>query len=84
VKLKQTKARVKAKQVGLAGGGNRPASSLEAVTEGVVDCSVCRGDFDLDSEGGISGYLGILPVYFCPTCLSGITDLVNQLNGFEQ
>lgn len=83
MKLKQTKARVKAKQVGLAGGGNRPASPLEAAIEGVVDCSVCSSDFDLDSEGGISGYLGILPVYFCPDCLSGITDLVNQLNGSD-
>ena len=49
------------------------------MSESVVTCSVCTGDFDLDGEGGITGDLGMLPVSFCPTCLSGVTDMVSQL-----
>ena len=41
-------------------------------------CSICNGDFDLDTEGGVEGYIGILPVQFCPTCYAGIFDLVQQ------
>lgn len=57
----------------LNGGENRPVSL----------CSVCSGEFDIEGEGGIFGHLGILPVYFCPTCFSGVTDLAAQVNGFE-
>jgi len=53
------------------------------MNEAVVTCSICTGDFDLDSEGGITGDLGILPVSFCPTCLAGVTDMVCQLMGEE-
>ena len=41
-------------------------------------CSVCSCDYT-DDEGGITGYIGILPADFCPTCLSGIIDMVEQL-----
>jgi len=53
------------------------------MNESVVTCNICTGDFDLDSEGGITEELGILPVSFCPTCLAGITDMVSQLMGEE-
>lgn len=46
------------------------------------ECSVCQCDFT-DDEGGIQGYIGILPVAFCPTCYSGICDMVEQLNDRE-
>jgi len=42
-------------------------------------CTVCQCDFT-DDEGGIQGYLGILPVAFCPTCYAGICNMVEQLN----
>jgi hypothetical protein len=42
-------------------------------------CTVCQCDFT-DDEGGIQGYLGIIPVAFCPTCYAGIFDMVEQLN----
>ena len=45
-------------------------------------CSVCQCDFT-DDEGGVQGYLGILPVAFCPTCFAGLCDMVEQLNGRE-
>ena len=45
-------------------------------------CSICQCDFT-DDEGGIQGYIGILPVAFCPTCYAGIFDMVEQLNDRE-
>ena len=45
-------------------------------------CSVCQCDFT-DDEGGIQGYIGIIPVAFCPTCYSGMCDMVEQLDGRE-
>ena len=45
-------------------------------------CSVCSCDFT-DDEGGIQGYIGIIPVAFCPTCYSGICDMVEQLDDRE-
>ena len=45
-------------------------------------CSVCQCDFT-DDEGGIQGYLGIIPVAFCPTCYAGIFDMVEQLEERE-
>jgi hypothetical protein len=47
-------------------------------TEGGNECSVCEIDF-LDEEGGMLGYIGIIPVAFCPTCYAGICDMVEQL-----
>jgi hypothetical protein len=45
-------------------------------------CNVCQCDFT-DDEGGVQGYLGILPVAFCPTCFAGLCDMVGQLNDRE-
>jgi hypothetical protein len=45
-------------------------------------CNVCSCDYT-DDEGGIQGYLGILPVSFCPTCYAGIVDMVEQLDERE-
>lgn len=42
-------------------------------------CTICSGDFDAESEGGAAGELGILPVFLCPTCLTGMMDLLDQL-----
>ena len=42
-------------------------------------CSTCQCEFDLDAEGGTKGEFGILPVAFCPTCLSSIFDMVEKL-----
>tara|TARA_A100001037_G_C14938467_1_gene539389 strand:+ start:334 stop:579 length:246 start_codon:yes stop_codon:yes gene_type:complete len=46
-------------------------------------CNICTGEFDILGEGGIDGYIGILRFALCPCCYSGITDMVVQMNGFE-
>jgi len=50
----------------------------------MTQCSVCSCDFSLDEEGGIQGDFGILPVAFCPTCLSCMMDMADQLNGYDE
>jgi len=49
-----------------------------------VECSICRGNFDIDGEGGIIGSLGILPVQFCPTCLASLFSMVDFLRGKDE
>jgi hypothetical protein len=41
-------------------------------------CNVCSCEFNIDTEGGRLGDIGILPVAFCPTCLAGLYDMVEQ------
>ena len=41
-------------------------------------CSICDSTFT-DAEGGVNkGYIGILPVSFCPTCFSGIMEMAHH------
>ena len=46
------------------------------------ECTICSSDIDEDS-GDIVGYFGISPVSFCVWCMSSITDMVIQMNGFN-
>ena len=41
-------------------------------------CTICNGEFSLEEEGGSEGFIGMLPVTFCPTCKAGIFDFVEQ------
>jgi len=45
----------------------------------MTNCTACKGDFDLETEGGVAGNFGILPMAFCPTCYTGMVDMVHQL-----
>ena len=45
-------------------------------------CNICDSDIDLDA-GDIEGYFGISPVSFCVWCMSSMTDMVIQFNGFN-
>jgi hypothetical protein len=38
-------------------------------------CSTCNSEFDIEGEGGIEGFFGIIPVAFCPTCYSCIMEM---------
>jgi len=42
-----------------------------------LNCSVCQSCFDIENEGGVEGYFGILPVAFCPTCYACMVDMVD-------
>ena len=46
-------------------------------------CNVCGGEFSLNDEGGLEGEFGMLPVSFCPFCLSSILDMSKQLLEIE-
>tara|TARA_R100000008_G_C3548893_1_gene149193 strand:- start:565 stop:798 length:234 start_codon:yes stop_codon:yes gene_type:complete len=47
-------------------------------------CSICDSTFCADEEGGIAGgSIGMLPVSFCPFCLSGLLDMTKQLLGIH-
>tara|TARA_R100000152_G_scaffold17342_1_gene8888 strand:+ start:633 stop:854 length:222 start_codon:yes stop_codon:yes gene_type:complete len=43
-------------------------------------CSICETPFVSEDEGGVEGgAIGMIPVNFCPYCLSGILDMAKQL-----
>ena len=44
-----------------------------------VECTVCKTAFSPEGEGGIMGHFGLIPVQFCPMCLSSCIDMVNML-----
>ncbi len=41
-------------------------------------CSICACNL-YEDEGVVHGCIGILPVQFCPTCYSGIVNMVDKL-----
>ena len=52
------------------------------MTEETHQCTACSCEFT-DDEGGVHGDFGILPMSFCPTCLSCMLDMAEQLNSKE-
>ena len=46
------------------------------------ECNICNYKIEQDN-GDIIGTFGICPVAFCVWCLSSMTDMVIQLNGFN-
>ena len=47
-----------------------------------MKCNICDSDIEQDN-GDIVGNFGISPVAFCVWCMSSMTDMVIQLNGFN-
>ena len=47
------------------------------------ECNICNSDIDIEA-GDINGYFGISPVSFCVWCMSSMTDMVIQMNGFDE
>ena len=45
-------------------------------------CNICNSEIEQDN-GDIIGNFGISPVAFCVWCLSSMTDMVIQLNNFN-
>ena len=48
----------------------------------VEKCNICDSEIEEDN-GDIIGNFGISPVAFCVWCMSSMTDMVIQLNGFD-
>ena len=47
-----------------------------------MNCNIC--DSEIDEEcGDVVGNFGISPVSFCVWCVSSMTDMVIQLQGFD-
>ena len=49
-----------------------------------VECTICKTEFSLESEGGIEGSFGMIAVSFCPFCLSSVLDMSKQLLGVKE
>ena len=47
-----------------------------------MNCNICDSEIEEDN-GDIVGQFGISPVSFCVWCVSSMTDMVIQLNGFD-
>ena len=47
-----------------------------------MECNICQSDINEDC-GDIVGTFGISPVAFCVWCVSSMTDMVIQLQGFN-
>ena len=47
-----------------------------------MNCSVCNCKIE-EEQGDIIGYFGICQTAFCVWCLSSLTDMVIQLQGFD-
>jgi len=61
------------------------SESFQEVQATSYQCSICRGPFDIEKEGGIRGFIGMIPVAFCPTCKAGVADFGQQMDmTFEQ
>ena len=48
-----------------------------------MNCNICDSEIEQDN-GDIVGFFGICPVAFCVWCLSSMTDMVVQLQGFDE
>ena len=46
------------------------------------ECTICGSDID-EEAGDVVGYFGISPVSFCVWCHSSLTDMVIQMQGFD-
>ena len=45
----------------------------------MLECSICTCEFDIELEGGVEGWIGMIPCCLCPTCMAGLADLFRQI-----
>tara|TARA_R100000808_G_scaffold24721_1_gene57862 strand:+ start:6373 stop:6591 length:219 start_codon:yes stop_codon:yes gene_type:complete len=45
------------------------------------NCSLCNCKFSEEEGGLIKGLIGIMLVFFCPTCFSGLLDMADYFRG---
>tara|TARA_Y100000004_G_scaffold158616_1_gene185011 strand:- start:461 stop:673 length:213 start_codon:yes stop_codon:yes gene_type:complete len=46
------------------------------------ECNICSSEID-EECGDIVGYFGISPIAFCVWCYSSLTDMVIQMQGYN-
>ena len=61
---------------------NEDAVDAEDTNINMAECCTCDSPID-EEAGDIRGYFGILPVAFCVWCMSSMTDMIIQMNGFD-
>ena len=47
-----------------------------------IECNICSSEID-EENGDIVGYFGVLEVAFCVWCYSGIRDMIEQCEGYN-
>tara|TARA_Y100000593_G_scaffold55168_1_gene103133 strand:- start:17039 stop:17248 length:210 start_codon:yes stop_codon:yes gene_type:complete len=47
-----------------------------------MNCNICDSEIEVDN-GDVVGNFGICPVSFCVLCMSSMTDMIIQLQGFD-
>ncbi|QDP56837.1 MAG: hypothetical protein Unbinned2716contig1004_11 [Prokaryotic dsDNA virus sp.] len=47
-----------------------------------MNCNICDSEIE-SNNGDVVGYFGITEVSFCIWCYSSITDMVIQIQGFD-
>lgn len=60
----------------MAGGGGKAVGKDKKV---VGECTICKSDYE-EKDGGIRGFIGMLPVSFCPGCLTGILEIARRIS----
>ena len=58
------------------------ASDAEDPNINFDKCNICDSKISIDN-GDTIGYFGVCPTAFCVWCMSSMTDMVIQLNGFN-
>ena len=46
-----------------------------------MNCNICESEIEEDND--VIGSFGICPVAFCVWCMSSMTDMIIQLQGFN-
>ena len=52
--------------------------------ENECTCNICHCNFDIQAEGGIDGFLGVLPFSLCSMCHSGLDMMYTEFHGCFQ
>jgi len=50
----------------------------ECIFKMLPRCNICLGEADLENEGGIQGYIGVLSFTLCVWCHAGVVDMVES------
>ena len=66
-----------------AGPLNKEQLLAMQIFDETFSCSICCDLFDIEGEGGTAGFIGLIPANFCPTCLSGVMDMLISQGGGE-